>query len=103
MAQEINKKIVEINPVRKRTSIGRSFLSRPVNKHKKRKLKIIGSIITFFFFNIFSVKLINSNQHIKEIIVNKNSQERLFINKQFKTIAINITDVIILFFNSLFI
>jgi len=39
MAQEINKKIAETNPVKKRTSIGRSFLSRPVNKHKKKNWK----------------------------------------------------------------
>lgn len=39
MAQDINKKLVEINSIKKKTSIGRSFLSRPINKSKKRNWK----------------------------------------------------------------
>ena len=72
------------------------------NKNKKKKLNVIGKIIIVFFFQIFLLKLINSNQQINETTESKINHDKLLMNRQFKTIAIKIIDVKILFLSSLF-
>ena len=39
MSKEVNKKILETYPVKKKTSIGMSVLSRPTNKSKRKAWK----------------------------------------------------------------
>jgi hypothetical protein len=39
MSKDINKKLLETYPIKKKTSIGKSPLSRPTNKSKRRAWK----------------------------------------------------------------
>jgi len=39
MSKEVNRKLLETYPTKKRTSIGMSVLSRPTNKSKRRAWK----------------------------------------------------------------